>query len=127
MRKYSLSITALIIAMCSSAPFAQPVPAKQPKLMLLVVIDQFRYDYLLRFRDQYTGGLSQLLNRGAVFDNAQFEHYPTVTAIGHATTLTGASVSSMLRVKPQQRADHSMKLHSTPAPNSIKPATKSTA
>ncbi len=69
MRKYSLSITALIIAMCSSAPFARPVPAKQPKLMLLVVIDQFRYDYLLRFRNQYTGGLNRLLNEGAVFDN----------------------------------------------------------
>ena len=91
MRKYSLSITALIIAMCSSAPFAQPVPAKQPKLMLLVVIDQFRYDYLLRFRNQYTGGLNRLLNEGAVFDNAHLEHYPTVTAIGHATALTGAT------------------------------------
>jgi predicted AlkP superfamily pyrophosphatase or phosphodiesterase len=47
-------------------------------------IDQFRYDYLLRFRDQYTGGLSRLLNEGAVFDNAYLERYPTVTAIGHA-------------------------------------------
>ena len=54
-------------------------------------IDQFRYDYLLRFRDQYTGGLSRLLNEGAVFDNAYLERYPTVTAIGHATALTGAT------------------------------------
>jgi len=59
--------------------------------MLLLVIDQFRYDYLLRFRDQYTGGLSRLLNEGAVFDNAYLERYPTVTAIGHATALTGAT------------------------------------
>jgi hypothetical protein len=90
-RKYSLLTATLIIAICSSALFAQSVPAKQPKLILLVVIDQFRYDYLLRFRDQYTGGLSRLLNEGAVFDNAHLEHYPTVTAIGHATALTGAT------------------------------------
>ena len=48
MRKYSLWIAALIIAICSSALFAQVVPAKQPRLLLLVVIDQFRYDRFAR-------------------------------------------------------------------------------
>jgi predicted AlkP superfamily pyrophosphatase or phosphodiesterase len=59
--------------------------------VLLVVIDQFRYDYLTRFRDQYTGGFGKLLTSGAVFENANLDHYPTVTAIGHATTLSGAT------------------------------------
>ena len=56
-----------------------------------MAIDQFRYDYLVRFRDQYTGGLNQILTHGAVFENANLEHYPTVTAIGHATMLSGAT------------------------------------
>lgn len=55
-RPHCERIAAFIIAIWSFALFVQPVHAKQPKLMLLVVIDQFRYDYLLRFRDQYTGG-----------------------------------------------------------------------
>jgi predicted AlkP superfamily pyrophosphatase or phosphodiesterase len=66
---------------------------KEVKLVLLVAIDQFRYDYLTRFRSEYTGGLSRLLRDGADFVNANLEHYPTVTAIGHSTMLTGATPS----------------------------------
>jgi hypothetical protein len=55
--------------------------------------DQFRYDYLTRFRTEYTGGIKRLLTDGAVFTNANLEHYPTVTAIGHATMLSGATPS----------------------------------
>jgi len=62
----------------------------RPKLVLAIVIDQFRYDYLTRFRADYNGGLDRLLRRGAVFTNARYEHFPTVTAIGHSTFMTGA-------------------------------------
>lgn len=65
--------------------------AQAPKLILFVAIDQFRYDYLPRFRDEYTGGIKTLLERGAVFANAHLEHYPTVTAVGHATMMSGAT------------------------------------
>ncbi|MDW8356208.1 MAG: alkaline phosphatase family protein [Bryobacterales bacterium] len=64
-----------------------------PKLVVVIVVDQLRYDYLTRFRSEYTGGLDQLLRRGAVFTNAHFEHFPTVTAVGHATILSGAPPS----------------------------------
>lgn len=70
-----------------------PAPARKPKLVILVVVDQFRYDYLTRFRSDYNAGLARLLERGAVFTNAYFEHAPTVTAIGHSVTLTGAMPS----------------------------------
>jgi hypothetical protein len=63
------------------------------RLVLLVAVDQFRYDYLTRFRTELTGGLKKLLTDGAVFTNAYLEHYPTVTAIGHATMLSGATPS----------------------------------
>ena len=81
---------AVLVIFCCRAGIAQAA-ASQPKLVVLVAIDQFRSDYLVRFRDQYTGGLRELLARGAVFENANLEHYPSVTAVGHATMLTGAT------------------------------------
>jgi predicted AlkP superfamily pyrophosphatase or phosphodiesterase len=58
--------------------------------MLAIVLDQFRYDYLLRFRSEYTAGLEQILTKGAVFLNARYDHVPTVTSVGHAIFMTGA-------------------------------------
>jgi predicted AlkP superfamily pyrophosphatase or phosphodiesterase len=60
------------------------------KLVLLIVVDQFRYDYLTRFEGEYKDGFKRLLTDGAVFTNARLEHYPTVTAVGHSTMLSGA-------------------------------------
>ena len=65
----------------------------QPKLVLAIVVDQFRYDYLTRFRSDFTGGLKRLLEQGAVFTNANYQAAPTVTAVGHSTFLTGAMPS----------------------------------
>src|ERR1700692_2327713 len=61
----------------------------QPRLVLTIVVDQFREDYTTRFRNEYTGGIAELLDKGAVFPDAHQDHYPTVTAVGHATLLTG--------------------------------------
>ncbi len=69
---------------------ASLLAAEKPKLVLAIVIDQFRYDYLTRFRAEYKEGLARLLTRGAVFTNANYEHFPTVTAVGHSTFLSGA-------------------------------------
>jgi hypothetical protein len=64
---------------------------KKVKLVVGIVIDQFRYDYLQRFGDQFAeGGFRRFLNEGAVFDNANYIHTPTYTACGHATFMTGA-------------------------------------
>ena len=62
----------------------------KPKLVLTIVVDQFRYDYLTRFRPGYNGGLEELLTKGAVYTNARYIHFPTVTAVGHSTILSGA-------------------------------------
>jgi hypothetical protein len=70
---------------------AQALADGPPKLVLAIVVDQFRYDYLTRFRGDYKSGLKRLLTEGAVFTNAQYEHYPTVTAVGHSTFLSGAT------------------------------------
>jgi predicted AlkP superfamily pyrophosphatase or phosphodiesterase len=60
------------------------------RLVLLIAVDQLRYDYLTRFRDEYTSGFDRLLRNGANYVNAHLEHYPTVTAVGHSTMLSGA-------------------------------------
>ena len=92
-------LTALFLALSSLAAAPQaPPPVRRPaqpeiRLVLLIAVDQFRYDYLTRFRNDYTSGLKRLLTQGAVFTDANLEHYPTVTAIGHATMLTGATPS----------------------------------
>jgi predicted AlkP superfamily pyrophosphatase or phosphodiesterase len=89
-RSLPILAAAALFALSLPAP-AQVAPAERPKLVLLIAADQFRYDYLPRFRKEYTSGLKMLLDRGAVFANAHLEHYPTVTAIGHATMLSGAT------------------------------------
>jgi len=72
---------------------AAPIAPHKPKLILAVVVDQFRYDYLQRFKADYTSGLKRVLEQGAVFDDAHHEHFPTITAIGHSTFLSGATPS----------------------------------
>src|ERR1700733_12689017 len=74
----------------AAAGFLAAAPIK-PKLVLAIVIDQFRYDYLTRFRSEYHAGFERLLTRGAVFTNARYQHFPTVTAVGHSTFLSGAT------------------------------------
>ncbi len=81
----------LALMVCAAGLFASAPP--KPKLIVHIAIDQFRYDYLPRFRADYTGGLKRLLENGAVFANAHYEHFPTVTAIGHSAMLTGATPS----------------------------------
>ena len=80
--------TAVLAAACLTA-----ANTKKPKLVVAIVIDQFRYDYLTRFRAEYTGGLDRLLTQGAVFTDARYIHFPTVTSAGHATFLSGATPS----------------------------------
>lgn len=89
-----LLVKRYISALLFSALLVQGAPMrKKPKLVVAITIDQFRYDYLNRFRSSYTGGLARLLERGAVFTNAHYEHFPTVTAVGHSTFLSGATPS----------------------------------
>src|ERR1700728_1927562 len=79
-----------ILALFISVPLAAQ-NAAPPKLVLAIVIDQFCYDYLTRFHSEYTGGFNRFFDHGAVFTNANFEHVPTVTAVGHSTFLSGAT------------------------------------
>ena len=71
-------------------PVASPSFPDRPKLVLVLVIDQFRYDYLMRFRSSFgKGGFNRLLDGGAVFTDCKFDYATTMTGPGHATLLTG--------------------------------------
>jgi Type I phosphodiesterase / nucleotide pyrophosphatase len=94
-KRSTLIVLLLLFAFATGSPAQQKPqqPPKKPKLILAVVVDQFRYDYLLRFRADYHGGIARLLAGGAVFADARYIHYPTVTAVGHSTFLSGATPS----------------------------------
>jgi len=82
----------LLFLLVAATLIAAAVPRK-PKLVLAIVIDQFRYDYLTRFRSEYNAGFERLLDHGAVFNDARYIHFPTVTAVGHSAFLSGATPS----------------------------------
>lgn len=62
-----------------------------PKLIVILVIDQFRGDYLERYRDAFVpNGFRLLMDKGAYFSDCNYNYANTRTAPGHATLLTGA-------------------------------------
>jgi predicted AlkP superfamily pyrophosphatase or phosphodiesterase len=81
----------------SVEPVAEPVlePAEpdiereRPKLVVVIVIDQMRFDYFERFGEQWQHGLRQLREQGRFFTQALHRHAMTETAPGHATISTG--------------------------------------
>src|SRR5260370_21635902 len=75
----------------SSRRTSNVAQSSRPRLVLLIVVDQFRYDYLTRFGDLFgTRGIGRLLREGASWTDANFDHVPTFTAPGHAVFMTGA-------------------------------------
>ena len=62
----------------------------KPKLVVLLVVDQMRGDYVDKFRFQWTGGLKRLVNEGAWFRDAAYPYAATETCVGHSTISTGA-------------------------------------
>lgn len=64
----------------------------KPKLVVGIVVDQMRYDYLMRFYDKYSDdGFKRLLNEGFNCKNGHFNYVPTYTGPGHASVYTGTS------------------------------------
>lgn len=83
----ALTLTAFL---CSSANAQSPSPTPAGKLVVLIVVDQMRTDYLTRFDSLYTGGIARLARKGFVFGKAFHNHAHTETGIGHATISTGS-------------------------------------
>jgi predicted AlkP superfamily pyrophosphatase or phosphodiesterase len=63
----------------------------RPKLVVGIMVDQMRWDYLYRFYDRYqSGGFKRMLNEGFSCDNAHINYSASVTGIGHASVYTGS-------------------------------------
>lgn len=61
-----------------------------PKLVVMLVVDQMRGDYVDKFQGQWKGGLKRLVEEGAWFRDAAYPYAATETCVGHATISTGA-------------------------------------
>lgn len=69
-------------------------PTVDPSLVVLLVVDQMRPDYLTRFDDDYDGGFRWLVDHGVVYLHARQDHALTQTAPGHSTLLSGRPPAS---------------------------------
>ena len=70
------------------------VAADAPRLVVNMVVDQMRYDYIPLYWDKFEeDGFKRLVNRGFSFENNHFNYFPTFTGPGHASIYTGATPS----------------------------------
>lgn len=89
-RKITLLFAALLLAIAQPA-YCQLMQSHQPRLVVLLVIDQFSYDFLSRFADKFSpNGFRYLQDHGAVFTNCRYQQATTLTAVGHSIIASGA-------------------------------------
>ncbi len=75
-----------------SQPRTQNTTANRPKIVVGMMVDQMRWDYLYKFENRYgEGGIKRLLREGFTCENTMIKHAPTVTACGHASVYTGTT------------------------------------
>lgn len=92
MRRLLLSLL-LLNSLFGTAQKSTPANDKlaRPKLVVGLVIDQMRWDYLYRYYDRYSNdGFKRLLNLGFACENTMIPYVPTVTAAGHTCIYTGS-------------------------------------
>lgn len=95
--KYQVSIIACVLTLSLFAqgpvktPVATSIPSK-PKLVVGIVVDQMRYDYIYRYWNKFgNDGFKRLVNEGFFCRNTNFNYVPTYTGPGHASIYTGTT------------------------------------
>jgi len=81
------SIAALVCV--GSLIASAQVSDRRPRLIVLLMVDQMRGDYVDKFASQWSGGLKRLVSSGAWFRLADYPYFDTVTCAGHTTVATG--------------------------------------
>ncbi|WP_444362198.1 alkaline phosphatase PafA [Prevotella merdae] len=103
----------------ASAQQSNTVAIERPKLVVGIVVDQMRWDYLYRYQKRYTdGGFKRLLGEGFSCDNTMIPYVPSVTAIGHTCIYTG-SVPSIHGIAGNNFVKEGKKVYCTD--DSVKP------
>ncbi|MFD1315683.1 alkaline phosphatase PafA [Namhaeicola litoreus] len=84
-----------LLLFCATMSFGQvSLVDQRPKLVVGIVVDQMRYDYLTRYYDKFgDDGFKRLMNDGFNCENAHFNYIPTYTAVGHSAIYTGSTPS----------------------------------
>lgn len=88
-----ISFLSMALLGCGTASAQQSNAAaiERPKLVVGIVVDQMRWDYLYRYQKRYTdGGFKRLLGEGFSCENTMIPYVPSVTAIGHTCIYTGS-------------------------------------
>ena len=84
--------TLFMFSICFSFKAQNVNPNNRPKLVVGIVVDQMRYDYLTRFYDRYSeGGFKRMMREGFNCKNNHFNYIPTYTGPGHASVYTGTT------------------------------------
>ena len=93
MKRFTLFFMIGLFSLVSQAQNKKNViTSVKPKLVVGIVIDQMRWDYLTRFKALYAanGGFNRMMGEGYSFDNTMVQYAPTVTACGHTCVYTGS-------------------------------------
>lgn len=100
MRVFRSTLFCLLFFIMAQTLFAQQVeehkfaPDERPKLVVGIVVDQMRYEYLTRYWEHFgEDGFKRVVNEGYNFANNHFNYFPTYTGPGHAAIYTGATPS----------------------------------
>lgn len=92
MRKILLTICFVVAALQVAAENNRPQFGEKPKLVVGIVVDQMRWDYLSIYYNRFThNGFRRMIDGGYSFDNCLINYVPTVTAIGHTSAYTGTT------------------------------------
>jgi hypothetical protein len=86
------TIKLICLVLLTSAALAQQKAPAKPKLVIGIVVDQMRYDYLFRYAEKYgNGGFKRLMQQGFFCKNTNYNYVPTYTAPGHSAIYTGTT------------------------------------
>ena len=116
-----ISFLSMALLGCGTASAQQSNTAaiERPKLVVGIVVDQMRWDYLYRYQKRYTdGGFKRLLGEGFSCENTMIPYVPSVTAIGHTCIYTG-SVPSIHGIAGNNFVKEGKKVYCTD--DSVKP------
>src|ERR1700749_1038341 len=86
-----LCLMAFFIMGLTACQHKKTANVDRPRLVVGIVVDQMRWDYLYRYYDRYsTGGFRRLLGEGFTCEDTYISHLPSYTAVGHTTIFTGS-------------------------------------
>lgn len=82
----------ILLLISGNSLLSQTTAQNKPKLVVGIVVDQMRFDYLYKYESKYgEGGFKRIIREGFNFKNTQYNYVPTVTAAGHASIYTGTT------------------------------------